>query len=112
MSEPEITKTPEQKKPVPPQGKYKPVEVVAMGEGTQLAGPAVPVKLVFFNRNIQFPGCSAESRAKTEKRGALEWKVFYLPAMRHFRIEYTDPRPDKCGVGYVHEVVALSWEPL
>jgi len=95
MSEPEITKTPEQKKPVPPQvpvnrgapsAKVAKIEAVEVELGVPLVGAAIPVKLVFFNRNIQFPGCSAESRAKTEKRGALEWKVFYLPAMRHFRI--------------------------
>jgi hypothetical protein len=132
VSEVEVTK-PEQKKPVPVNkgqpsvsgtftnapANVKPAkgEVLMMEEpAASHAGSAIPVRLVYFSRPVQYPGKGqgSEQSARTLKEsGGRSWAVFFIPSLRHFRIEFNDPSRGIAGqVGYVHESVALSWEPV
>ncbi len=96
----------EDRKPVPPR------------PATEAAPPApardsIPVALVRFDRALQIPGRQSETAIESkEHNNGQSWVVDYLPALRHFRIAYTDRDRKIARVGYVHEIRALSWEPV
>lgn len=103
----------EDKKAAPPRAAVHPAPVAESSPGLRdVQELRIPVALVRFDRPIQYPGRQQDDQCKTEtSSNGKSWAVEYLPAMRHFRIAYSDPARNEKKVGYVHEIRALGWEP-
>jgi hypothetical protein len=79
----------------------------------------VPVKVVRFDRPVDYPGSQPTERAKTttpqERTARPEgptWDVDFLAPVRMFRITYTDKSRNRCEVGFISESRSLGWEPV
>ena len=79
----------------------------------------VPVKIVRFDRAVDYPGSQPSERAKTttqaERTARPEgptWDVEFLAPVRQFRITFTDKSRNRCEVGFISESRSLGWEPV
>jgi hypothetical protein len=104
-----MTTTTEDKKPAPPRA-TRPAEPEIRETPARPKLEGMAVAFVRFDRSLQLPGYAATETVKTHAANRKSWTVTFIPALRHFRIEYVDgTKPAQ--VRYVHESRALGWDP-
>lgn len=109
------TETDKPEKKHRPEPTAKPPTAAVASSAPRDLPAGIPVKVLKLDRQMQLPGIPVTdviTATTAPEAGRREWRIEYIPQIRHHRISYYphDPRkPDE--VLFVHESHVASWQP-